>query len=74
MKPRGSILERQDPNWRIEEVTCELEREARQGVMQDSIREGLATKPTAFGNVSCSEKKANKFPERNQEGGVEHLK
>ena len=49
MKPIGTILERQDPNWRIEGVTCELERKARQGVMQDSIREGLATKPTAFG-------------------------
>ena len=49
MKPIGSILEWQDPNWRIEGITCELEREARQRVIQDSMREGLAAKLNAFG-------------------------
>jgi len=57
MKPIGSILERQDPNWRIEGITCELEQKARQGVMQDSIREGLAAKPTAFGKTPVLRRK-----------------
>ena len=57
MKPLGSILERQNPNWRIEGITCELEREARQRVIQDSIREGLATKPTAFGKTPVLKRK-----------------
>ena len=57
MKPLGNILEWQDPNWRIEGITCELEREARQGVIQDSIREGLAAKPTAFGKPPVLKRK-----------------